>query len=244
MEPQKFQKLINIAEEKMIACKDPIHDIGHAKRVVAHANVLSKDLNFNSFDHQVLILSSWWHDASRSISGKSSLVWMTCFDDILSAFMMLWTSIKYNIFSKVVLKSFLMLVCKNIGTGTLFTKIFIRKKDRLLLNAIHDADNLDVIYLERVKTIYKMVDSSKTYYYAYKITIQWYLRSKDLYMKTDAARIYVEKMIKKFIEWLKDKSVMYWHKKIFGWKWVEKNLAGIEKLHSKIILKNLQTQIS
>ena len=240
MNNPKIQKLIDAAENLMLSSQDPIHDIGHARRVVRNAKILSRDLKLNTKQKDILTLTSWWHDVSRTINNRPSFIWMTCFDDFISALMLIREMFRSRIFTKTAIGTVCLLLCKSLAGGSLLTRILLRKKDRILVDVAHDADNLDVINLERVKTVFKMVDSSKIYSFAYRIMIQWYTRSDQLYMKTSAARKYVEDIIRQFINWLKQKSVIFWHIKTFGERWVKKNLKKLESLLKKITLNNLE----
>jgi hypothetical protein len=236
----KIQKLIQKAQEYMSISHDPVHDLDHVKRVVNHAEQLSKDIKLSKKQKDIVVLASWWHDAGRVITKRPSFILMPFFDDILSAFMLLWEMIKTRNFGDIANITFRLILCKSMGTGALLTKILLRKKHRILLDIIHDADNLDLIHIDRMKKIYTLVDDSYIYSMGYKILTNWCLKSKHMYMKTKEARIYLEKIIIQFLEWIKQTSVMLWHTERYGKKWVKKSIEQSEQLLNNIKFLNLQ----
>jgi len=234
MNPYKKQNFINQAEDHMRKCSDPIHDIDHVRRVVAYSIRIAQSLRLNKKELDILLICAWWHDVSRSKIKQASFVWLTLFDDIFSAIMLLRYSRKIGYLDTTVWVCVKILVCKTMSGGTLLTKIFLNDRERLLMYVIEDADNLDVMNVERMENAFVMVSQSRIYSWAYRVTVRWYIMSNQLCMKTQAAKKIVLDIIKKLIEWLKQEKILLWHIKTFGNKWVKNRLEAIEILQKKI----------
>lgn len=205
---------------------DPIHDYCHVARVAAHAERLSEQANLNTKQKQALVLAAWWHDISRTITKKPSFVWMPLCDDTLSA-CMLWKATTQSIsFHSATHLAIRIIFCKSFGAGKLFSKILIRKKDRVLLSILRDADKLDLLYPPRMIPIMQLADTSKIYKRGYKIILWWFLGKKQLYMNTRIAKKQAAHDVEYFLSWFRTPSILSWHKKQFGTAWVEKRIAS------------------
>ncbi len=231
----KVTKLIFEAKRRMKASPDPAHDLTHAEQVASYAKQLAKDTGLNSKDTQALVLAAWWHDVGRTITKKPSIVWMPFVDDMISALMLWKATIKCRLFGSITGKSTRIIFCKSFATGQLLTRILIRKKDRILIDLLKDADSLDILNLDRMEKLMTMADSSKIYHAGYKAAIRWFLTTKHLHMKTQAARNYVIRLMKLFISWLKQKHIFEWHTQKFGLRWVNNMIKKGE-----IILKRVE----
>jgi hypothetical protein len=112
-----------------------------------------------------------------------------------------------------------MILCKSMGTGKIFSRIFMRKKNRIMIDALKDADMLDTLSIERTQQIYQLVDSSRVYFLGYKISIWWFLSSQKLTLKTKEAKKYLIQLLKAFVEWIQKPHVFEWHVARFGKQW-------------------------
>lgn len=207
------------AQQIMTASTDPIHDIHHVTRVVRYADALSRDLHLNETQTQALLLAAWWHDASRTLTKRPSMVLMPLVDDMLSAYMLWRESIRCRMFGPVIGMATRMILCKSMGTGKIFSRIFMRKQNRIMIDALKDADMLDTLSIERTQQIYQLVDSSRVYFLGYKISIWWFLSSQKLTLKTKEAKKYLIQLLKAFVEWIQKPHVFEWHVARFGKQW-------------------------
>ena len=234
-----LSSLIKIAKQKMKHSSDPIHDLEHVKNVVGHVKVFSSDLHLNSKQKNALVLAAWWHDVSRTIPKKTSFIWMPFLDDIVSAIMLWFFTVKYKLFGELTRTSIKLILCKSIGTGAFFTKILFKKKNRFLVDLLKDADTLDILGIERMKKTLNLVEESKVYYFGYKTVTWWWISRDKLKMKTKVAQKYLENLIKQFIEWVSSKEVKKIFEETFGLKWANKMLKNINKILDTLVLANL-----
>lgn len=231
----KINQLIDIAKERMKASRDPIHDLGHVERVVGYVKKFTEGTNLTDTQKQSLILAAYWHDIARSITKNPSFLWMAMIDDTLSALMLWRETIRCGLFGSSVGLSARIILCKSFGTGAIFTRILLSKKNRILLDIIQDADTVDMLHQERTIVMMKLAESSKLYYYGYKITMWWCVKTAEMHVKTENARKYLEDMLRKFIAWIKEKLIFQWHVQQFGIKWVKKTMRQAEELLQYII---------
>jgi len=232
---KKIKQLIALAEERMKASKDTMHDDGHARRVVQHAKDISHSFTLTPNQKQALILAAWWHDTGRTITKKPSVVWMRCVDDAISAYLLWKASIQLKLISHKVSIAVRIILCKNFGTSRIFTKILLRKKHRILLDILNDADSLDVLCLERLEQMRLFAKTSKTNRFKYKMVVWWFMHSKEFHFKTNIGKINFEIIFNNFIVWLKETEIYKWHSENFGQQWLEKNI-----LKAKNILKRIK----
>ncbi len=230
MRSVKIQQLIVKAKQRMNACRDPLHAYDHVERVVQNVKLLSHEYRLNQQQRQALILAAWWHDVSRAMTKRPSLIWMPLLDDLISACMLWKETIRCGLFGSVVGMSTRLIFCKSLGTGTILTRVFLRKKNRILLDILKDADTLDILHLHRLERVYTLVETSQLYAIGYQINIWWFLTTTHLHMKTEAARKYIEQAIREFMAWAEQRHVIEWHARHFGTAWVEKNTARCEAL--------------
>ncbi len=235
----KLQFLVEKAQQIMRRTHDPIHDIDHAKRVADHADILGTSMNITQTQREALLLAAWWHDASRVMNRRPSFIIMPLFDDLFSAFMLWFATIRCGLFGSVAGMSTRLIFCKSLGTGKILTRILLRKKNRVLLDILKDADALDALHVERVKKMLPYIESSRTYHVSYKVMTWWILSSEHLKLKTKAARQYLEQIVKEFLSWLHEQPVYQWFVEEFGRNWLEKNIA-----RARLFLQQLHTQNS
>lgn len=210
--------------------KDPVHDLNHILRVVDYVKKFSAGMPLTQTQRQAIILAAWWHDISRTITKSPSLFWMTMVDDTISALMLWFFTIRCGLFGTAVGMATRIILCKSMGTGTIFTKLLFSKKNRILVDIVADADCIDMLNQERTTAIMRLAETSRLYLFGYKMVIWWIVKTTELHVKTEIAREYLKEMLKSFIVWVKEKTVLEWHIKQFGIKWVEKTLKQVDEL--------------
>lgn len=230
----KIEKLICLAREKMALCQDPTHDLKHIHRVIGYAHNIFQEFGLSQEHKHAVLLAAWWHDAGRTLAQKPSYIWMSFIDDMLSATILLTTAVRHGFYNRTVGLSARVILCKSIGTGAFFTKLFLRRKNRFLLNILSDADKLDQFSLERVKHFYCLVNSSKLYNWSYRLMNWWLFVLKKIKLKTLIAKELLKKILNEFISWVKSTEIYNWHVQTFGYGWAEKGLKRLEKRIFKI----------
>ncbi|MDP2693166.1 MAG: hypothetical protein Q8O88_06050 [bacterium] len=233
----RVEKLINTAKRRMKHSNDPAHDLDHVARVVKSVKDFTRDLDLTAEEKNAVVLAAWWHDVSRSITKKPSFVLMSFVDDTISALMLWYGSIRCGLFGNTVGLSTRILFCKSIGTGAILTKLLLRKKHRILMNILDDADTLDMINGERIVRLLPLIENSRTYRLGYKLAIAWCLKSRELKLRTEQARKVLIEMFKKFMAWIKQKEIFDWHVNQFGEKWVRKALRNTNRFINNLTLK-------
>lgn len=203
----------------MLRSKDPVHDISHAERVAALAQNLSEDYDLDEKQKNAILLAAWWHDVGRTITNSPSLIFLSMVDDTISGVMLLLTAIRYRLNNETTILAAKIIMCKNMGTGALFTKIFLKKKDRFLVDIVEDADNLDTINPDRMKKIISLAELSFVYHFGYRIMIWWYFEKNNLKMRTKKAKKLIFGSSKLLFSWLQQKNILSWHVRHFGWQW-------------------------
>ncbi len=235
----KVQRLVETAKIIMRKTRDPIHDVGHAERVAQHVEMLGRQFNMSQPQRDALILAAWWHDASRVITSRPSFIIMPLFDDFLSACILWFATIRYGLFGSVAGMSTRLIFCKSLGTGKILTRLLLRKKNRILLDILSDADALDALHVERIKKMLPYIQSSRVYHLGYKVMTWWMLSSQHLQLKTRAARTYLEKMIKEFLTWLHELPVYQWFVEEFGQLWLKKNILRAQQFLRQLHAENI-----
>lgn len=231
----RVEKLINFAKHKMKKSTDPLHDMGHVERVVKRVKEFSRDIDLTVEEKNSIVLAAWWHDVSRTITKNPSLVWMSFIDDTVSALMLWFGSIRCGLFGDIVGLSTRILLCKSFGTGAILTRLLIKKRHRILVNILDDADTLDMLNKERIIKLFPLVENSRAFKFGYKITISWCLKSRELKLRTAQAREVLADLITKFIAWIKQKEILDWHIKQFGKKWVANTINSVNKFLKCIV---------
>lgn len=231
----KVALLIERAKTIMKRTHDPVHDLDHSRRVAQYASTLAHDMKLSPDQHDALVIAAWWHDASRTLTKKPSIVWMACIDDMLSA-LMLWREVlRYGLFGSPAGMAARLILCKSLGTGALLTKIFIRRRNRILVDVIKDADMLDILTTERLAKIIPLVESSRMYHLSYRTMLRWLMsRTSYLKMKTAAARKYAIRLLRALIEWVQQEVIFAWHVTEFGEQWSHRMIGRGERLLRKM----------
>ena len=236
MNSSKIDQLTRRAEERMTLSRDQLHDLSHVRRVVQSVETFAVALGCDERQREALRLAAWWHDVSRTLSRRPSIIFMPFFDDILSALFLWRESIRCGVFGSVVGTATRMIFGKSIGTGKILTKILMRKKNRILTDILQDADMLDVLNIERTKNMYALVEASRMYHFSYKLMIWWFLSLQKLQLKTTIAKKQLAIVLHEFLAWIQERDMLLWHIDHFGRTWVEKNIA-----RAKIFLHQLQS---
>ena len=230
----KIHLLIAEAQSRMRRSTDPAHDLAHAEQVARFATQLADDTGIPPDQKTALILAAWWHDVSRTLTKNPSLIWMPFFDDLLSALLLWFAAIRHGLFGSVAGLSIRLTVCKSLGTGAVLTELLVRRRHRMLIDLLKDADALDVLRLERLQKLMPLVESYRRYYWAYKTLVRWFVSTNYLHMKTQAARVYAIKLMRAFLAWIKDSAAYIWHVAQFGRAWCERMYQRALRLLSTI----------
>jgi len=241
MKQLKIKKLVIQAEEAMKSSADPIHGLSHVKRVVKNVENICEEMSIDGRQKDALILAANWHDVSRTITKYPSIFWMVFLDDLISAFMLLKSCLRLWLFGYIPSTAIKIIFCKSIGTGRLLTKILLRKKDRVLLDILSDADMLDVMHIERIENIMPLTELSKIYLFSYKHLVNYNLKLKHAKFKTKAAIKQFEKIIRQLMDYLRQPEILAWHIKQFGKKWCDEVNIKLKEMLDYIILLKLQT---
>ncbi len=237
---KKVQRLIAEAKTRLKASNDLLHDAGHANRVASYASGIARSMGIEDPQYiEALEISAWWHDVSRTITKKPSFVLMPFVDDTLSAIMLVITIFKRRAFTRSSFLACRLVLSKSIATGKIFSRVFLTKKMRTLLDILTDADTVDTLAAERTEVIRGMVGSSKFHAHTYRAMIWWFATPKFFEMKTHAAKAYLLQVLEEFLEWIHEEHVRLWHIERYGMKWLEGMLNRLGD-----IMHNLELQLS
>lgn len=232
--------LINEAIATMAGSADSLHDLEHTQRVVAYVKIFAQKNKLTENENEALVLAAWWHDASRTLTKKTSLLLMSFFDDILSAGMLLIFAMKNGGVKKDIWKAAKLIICKSLGSGTFFSRILIKTEtEKKMLNMLIDADLLDIFRVERIQKIVDLIELSSRYEMSYKILVAFCIARKKIHLKTKEAIAFLEQLIKKIIAWAEEPGVNEWHIEKFGNRWVKKMQENLYKLLDEVTLKKL-----
>lgn len=234
MTDTKRQFLVDKARELMRLSQDPVHDLSHVERVVANVKRIAKPFNLSTSELEALELAAWWHDVARILTRQPSFVWMTCIDDILSALMLFIHTIRYGFWKYSGGVATRMIFSKNLGAGAIFTKLLIRKKERILLNILKDADMLDILNIERLTRVCELSRTSKKYYWGLKCMTFLNTRSSIAKMRTSIANEYLLETIQNVVKWIEIEQSNTTNKDAFGEKWMKLSSQRFTRLHQKL----------
>lgn len=228
---QSVQSLISQAESMLMGSHDPLHDHRHAARVAEYAVAIAKDLHITKPSHiDALMLSAWWHDISRVMTKKPSFVLMPFVDDTLSAIILAWRALTTGRWNRTVWLASRLILAKSIGTGKVFSRIFLTKRIQLLLDILQDADTIDTLASERTHDIRELVESSRSYYYAYRVMVWWFVSTAFFELKTQAAKEQLMNVLQEFVTWIHEEKIMLWHLELYGQEWIDNMYAQLERL--------------
>lgn len=233
----KNQHLIAIAKRYMVQSNDPVHDIEHVERVVASTTNIANQLKLSTEQTQALILAAWWHDVARSITKKPSIIVMPFIDDFISAVLLWRETIRCGLFGPVAGMATRIIFCKSFGTGKILTKVLMMKKNRIMIDVLHDADLLDVIHIERTKRLFSLAESSRMYSLGYRLSIWWFLSVTKMSMHTTAAKEQLLETIQHFQAWMESQSIRDWHIERYGVEWFETKMKNTQQFIHQLQLQ-------
>lgn len=236
MNNTRIQELTTIAIEYMSCSQDPVHDLEHVTRVVSHVTQLADDYQLSKEQTASLVLAAWWHDVARSLTKRPSIVIMPFIDDLISAMMLWYFTIKVGLYGSIPGMAARMIFCKSFGTGKILSRFLMKKKNRFMIDILDDADTLDILHIGRTKEIFTLVDSSATYRLGYKLMIWWFLSIDTLETKTELAKVYFLEICKEFQAWMASTEVFQWHVDHFGKEWSDARLRDLDRHISQLQL--------
>lgn len=232
---QKIDILIHEARRRLQVCDDLLHDERHAQRVANYAISIANKMGIKERKYiESLIIGAWWHDVSRTITKKPSFVLMPLIDDTLSAIMLGITMLKFGVFHRSAWLAFRLVLSKSMATGRIFSRIFLSKNMRTLLDILHDADTVDTLASERMRIIRTIIGSSSVYLYGYKMMIWWFTATTFLQVKTQVAKEYLMQVLKEFLEWVSQEHIIEWHVERYGKLWADKMMNKLLMLIKKL----------
>lgn len=218
----KINSLIAQAQKRMRASRDPMHDIRHAQCVAGYAQKIANEMGLDAKHIETLILAAWWHDVGRTVTNKPSLLWMIFVDDIISALMLWRETVKLRLFGSVAGMATRLIFCHSYGAGAILTRLLLRKRTRLLLDILVDADKLDIFSTKRMEALCNLVTSSHAYAMGYRV-LSWYnMNRKYFIVKTAAAKLELTRIFAEFIIWLYNPKIQQWYIEQFGLIWVKR----------------------
>ena len=229
----KVAQLTARAKQIMADCTDPIHDLSHVERVVSYTSSIAKGYNLSAEQRDALLLAAWWHDVARTLTKNPSFVMMSLFDDTLSALMLWGATIKARLFGHVVGLSTRVILCKSLGTGAIFTRLLLKKEDRIILDILKDADRLDTFCTERTEQLQTFIEASKRHKTAYRVAVWWMAQSSYLHFRTKEARMFLKQLVKQFIAWLQQPHIFDWHVSHYGERWMDLFIARMNTYYYK-----------
>lgn len=236
----KISLLIEEARMRLDGGNDPLHDSRHAARVAEYAKNIAKQTSITDSRHlEALLISAWWHDVSRTITKTPSFVLMPLLDDTLSAIMLAITIVKRGAFTRSSLLAWRLVLSKSIATGKIFSRVFLSKQMRVLLDILQDADTVDTLARERTEMIQEIIGSSKNYERGYQLMTWWFTSTTFLHVKTDAAKKQLQTVLQEFFSWLMQLHIKDWHIERYGKEWFDEL---VQKL--RVFMYDIQMQLS
>lgn len=225
MNRKKYKKLLSIAKDRMRKSHDPVHDYMHVKRVVETCETFAEKKDLTQTQRDALKLAAWWHDVGRTSIKKPSIVLMPFFDDMLSAYMLWRMSLQVRMFGPAIGMACRIILCNSMGTGKLFARLLMRKRNRVLADMLADADTIDILHVERVNILQQLASRSWLYSYGYKLSIWFFLTRQSIVLHTEAGKKYFLEVLQLFVDWIQTTEVREWHINTFGKKWFDARMA-------------------
>lgn len=230
----KHAFIVNKARELMKLSKDPIHDLSHVERVVANVKKIAPSLNLSQKETEAIELAAWWHDVARILTKQPSFVWMACIDDMLSALMLALHSFRYGFWRQSGGIATKLILSKTFATGAVFTKILLSKKERLMMHVLKDADQLDVMNVERLARVCELSKTSKKYFWGLQCLMLYNTRDSALRMKTSAANMYLAEGVEAIYHWICEHRDDPSYVNFFGKEWIEEAIEKFSELRAKL----------
>ncbi len=234
MTDSKYNFIVNKARELMKLSKDPIHDLSHVERVVENVKKIAPSLNLTKEETDAIELAAWWHDVARVLTKQPSFVWMACIDDALSALMLCLHSIRYRFWRQSGGIATKLILSKTFATGAVFTKILLSKKERIMMHVLRDADQLDVMNVERLARVCELSKTSKKYFWGLQCLIFYNTRESALQMKTSIANAYLAESVERIYEWICEHRNEPSYVNFFGHEWIDNAIQKFAKLRQKL----------
>lgn len=235
----KIQQLITQAREYMARSTDPVHDLCHAERVVQYIEEMSDELNLNEAERVALVLAGWWHDVARTLTKRPSVIWMLLVDDLISALMLWRHTIQCGIFGSIAGMSTRLIFCKSIGTGRILTRLLLRRRTRMLLDMLKDADTLDTLHVKRIQAVWQLAEKSPLYTFGYRFLMWYNFTTCIFHMRTAAAHKRMICMLQEARRLINLPQVQSWHIQQFGCAWAAKTLYNITKRSQKVFVHKI-----
>ncbi len=230
---EKF--LIEKAKELMKLSRDPVHDLSHVERVVENVRKISPSFNLTDEEQEAVELAAWWHDVARVLTKQPSFVWMACIDDMLSALMLCIHSIRYGYWKKSGGVATKLILSKTFGTGAIFTKLLlINKRKRTLVNILKDADQLDVMHVERLTRVCELSRTSKKYLWGLHCLMFYNTRDSVIQMRTSIAHQYLLEAIERLLKWICEHRDDPAYVSLLGKERIENSIEKFTHLHRKL----------
>lgn len=232
---KKLTKLRAIAKLYMRGSQDPVHDLAHIERVSTYAKRIAQSYDLTQEEHDALMLAVQWHDVSRTLTKNTSFILMFFVDDVLSASMLWFWTIRYGLFGSIAGMATRMIFCKGKTPGTQFVRFFMKKRTKLLLQILEDADALDMLHVQRSSILCTMSQHSRMQRTAFKLVTHWWTSKDRLQLKTKEAKNILKELLTLLIAWAEDIFTKTFYMNTFGEKWAKKSLYRFRSLE-KILL--------
>ncbi len=234
MSDTKIDFLIEKAKKLMSLSRDPIHDLSHVQRVVHNAERISTAYQLTKEECEAVKLAAWWHDVARVLTRKPSFVWMACVDDILSAIMLCLHSIRYGFWKHSGGIATKLILSKTVGTGAVFTKLLLTKRERILIHILRDSDMLDIIHIDRLTRVCELSQTSKKYWWGFRCLLLYNTRESAMRMKTSIAHHYLIESIEAIIQWMEERQHDPRYARFFEEVWIRESIKKFKLLHRKL----------
>jgi hypothetical protein len=226
--------LIRKAEKLMESSRDPIHDLSHVRRVVENAQKIGAIYDLSSEEEEAVILAAWWHDVARILTKQPSFVWMACIDDMVSALMLCLHSIRYGFWRQSGGIATKLILSKTFGTGAVFTKLLLTKRQQTLMHILRDADHLDIMHVERLERVCEISRTSKKYLWGLRCLFIYSTRQSAVKMHTSIANQYLIESIETILAWMHTHKHDPRYVNFFGKEWIDDAIEKFTLLHRQI----------
>lgn len=227
-------QLIAQAKKRMAHSGDPYHDLQHVERVVNHAVTIGQQYALSETQMEALELAAWWHDMGRTVINKPSFIVMTLLDDLISAVMLWRETIRYRLFGQVAGLSTRLIFSKSITVGFV-GKLFVGRKNQILIDILNDADKLDIINGERTRELFPIIEDSRMYNSGYRVATWWLFALGEIKLATDVGHDVLKELLEVFIIWLKEQDTYQWHVDHFSKGFIDSHIARLEKRHQLLL---------
>ena len=227
----KRKFLVDKAKQLMELSRDPIHDLSHVERVVKNVQRIAPSFDLTTEELEAVELAAWWHDVARVLTKKPSFVWMACIDDMLSAVMLCLHSIRYGFWNNSGGMATKLILSKTFGTGAVFTKLLLTKKEKVLVNILKDSDQLDIMNIERLARVCELSKTSKKYMWGLQCLLFYNTRESAAHMRTSIANQFLLEAIENILTWMNEHRNDPGYVNFFGEEWIENVIQKFQNLH-------------